>query len=595
MYRLGRHEEAEAPLDWFIENYADDANIEMVKYHRCSNALVQGKMRDAADHLDDFVKEFPDSANFLDSALADLSIARYNLEDYPAAIAAADVLKEKRPDSKRLPQTLLIEGDAYLVSSNDFRSKEQAEIKAEYRSKGLTAYLDSSDKGKVVQSGDAENADQYNNMIGEGIWKACDIYLTDGDNEKALAKYDEFFPTYEGTYWEPQISVHSLEALEEAGRGEPGLVQVEKMVNFLGNQPPEKQDITLLRQAIGSWSDASRRIRGDDETVKLLDNFPNVDTSNQALATWLKIQKIIVLQDMRKGMGKDTPEYAALETQINEVFEELRLFEMRNLSEFALQQIGLHFANNTDNPFLAVPYFEELLTRDSDGADEFKGPAEFELGRIEMRSPEAAKRAAARERFRRVIDKYEADGTGVPKTYTPGAYLNIAKLHMQEGEWSDANDNLKIINEKKNYFKSDREKRAEATFLWGQALDKMGDKLGANRAYLSVWSTYNAFPDWATQAVEAYIPNSLDDIRNRPQGTEEEKLAKRKSELTLYNLLMKQVYVWQKIKPEETPSGALVRLRRRLPTLRSELNISTAEDEQVKFDLGLPEDWNPEA
>ena len=167
--------------------------------------------------------------------------------------------------------------------------------------------------------------------------------------------YKRQFPDYAGTAMEPQISIFSLEHLEAANRGEEGLVQVEKMILLLGNKPPAEQQITLLRQAIGSYSEASVRIRGLEKTLATLDKFPGMDPANQALLTWLKIQKVIVLQESRKKMEKDSPEYAAVEAQIAAVFEDLRLFEKRNLSEFALQQIGIYFSG-TDNPFLAVPY-----------------------------------------------------------------------------------------------------------------------------------------------------------------------------------------------------------------------------------------------
>ena len=254
------------------------------------------------------------------------------------------------------------------------------------------------------------------------------------------------------------------------------------------------------------FSEASVRIRGAEETIKILDDFPNRDPNNQALLTWLKIQKVIVLQEVRGEHQKDTPAYAAVTARIDEVFKELSLFEKRNLSEYALQQIGLNFSRGT-NPFQALPYFEELLSRENQEAEQFKSPAEFEIAKIEMRSPEAAKVSSARERFRRIINKYE------DKALTPGAHLNLAKIHIKAKEWSDALDELQVINKEKWMFRKDRAQRAEAGLLLGEAAEQTGDILGAAKAYLSVLSTYNAFPEFATEAFHRYAKISLADIQ----------------------------------------------------------------------------------
>ena len=590
LYSVQKHKEAEVPFDEYITSYKGGGNREMVMFHRASNSLILNKMRSAAEQLEDFLKEFPESTKFGDNALADLAIARYNLEDYPAAIGASERLKEfakaHKPDTKHLPRTLNVEGDAYIVQSDPLTKKEQAEQRAEWRKKGLEAYLAAAEEGKkVLAIAEEEQKDYFKNVTAEAIWKSADMYYTDENVEAGLAQYDAFFPDYAGTFWEPQISVFSLEALEGAKRGEEGLTQVEKMINVLGNKPPEEQDLTLLRQAIGSYSEASERIRGPEETIKVLDNFPGLDPNNQALLTWLKIQKVIVLQGMRKKTEKDSPEYAAIDGRINAVFEELTLFEKRNLSEFALMQIGSNMAKG-DNPFLALPYYEELMARTNEEANQFKGRAEMDMGVIEMRSPEPAKVTSARERFRRVIDVYK------DKELVPDAHLNLAKLFIKNKEWKDAIEALDVINKNKKMFSKEKVKRAEAGFLLGDVLEKTGDTVGAAKSYLSVVSTYGAFADWAAQAWERYIAISSADIADDPTSTPEEQLAKRERELALYKLCTKYMYMWQNRKEEEVQSGALGRLRRGLVDMKGTLNITPEEQQKIEFDLGLPVDEN---
>ncbi|MDF1657796.1 MAG: tetratricopeptide repeat protein [Verrucomicrobiales bacterium] len=580
LFTTQKHEEAAEPMNEYITAYPEGQTREMVMYFRGTNSLVLGKMREAAEYVEEFIKAYPESEAYLDKALADLAVARFNLEDYPAAIKASDQLEAVRPDSVTLGRTLNIEGDSHLIQAGSMKSKEQEEQRKEWETAALESYLAAFDSAKVAVVTEPDRADYHKNIAAEGLWKSADQYYTNGEIDKGIAQYDAFFPDYEGTRWEPQISVFSLEHLEAADRGEEALTQVEKMILLLGGKPPEEQDLTLLRQAIGSYSQASVRIRGVEKTLATLEDFPGIDPSNQALLTWLKIQQVIVLQGSRKEMEKDSPKYAAVEGEIAKVFDDLKKFEIRQLSEFALQQIGLYFSG-TDNPFLGVPYFDELLNRTNPEADPFKGAAEMELGIIEMRAADPGTVQSARERFRRVIDKYK-DAALVPE-----AYLNLAKLHINNKEWRDALAALDVINKNKNYFKGERAKRAEAGFLLGTVLDEMDEPAEANQAYVAIVGAYGAFPDWVTQAWERYIPNSVADFEKMPTTNEIEIAAKRARQLALYKLTRKYLYQWQNWTDEDSPSGALRRLRRDIEVMKSDMAITPEEEAAIVLELNI--------
>lgn len=579
LYIMKRFDEAVEPFAEYVRAYPEGEYLEGVMFHRGSNLLVIGKTREAAEKYEEFLAKFPESESYLDTALADLTIARFNLEDYPAAIAASERLQKERPDSSQLGRSLNITGDAYLVQAGSL-GKDQEDLEPGLRVKALDCYLRGMEASKAKQASDEGQGEYHKQMASESIWKAADIYYTDGEIEKGIAMYDTFFPDYAGTTWEPQISIFSLEHLEGAERGEEGLTQVEKMILLLGNQPPQSQDITMLRKAIGSYAEASTRIRGVEPTVATLGNFPGSDPANQGLLTWLKIQQVIVLQGSRKSMEKDSPEYASVESQIDAIFEELKLFEKRDLSEFVLREIGRYFAG-TDNPFRAVPYFEELLARTNPEAEEFKLLAEMELGIIEMRAADPGKLQSARERFRRII------GSGKDKALIPQAWLNLSTLHIKNKEWSDAREALDTINKEKKWFQDEKEKRAEAGFLLGTVYDELDDPVAANQAYLAVVSTYGKFADWVTQAWERYIPNSLADFEKMPADTEEARLAKRQREIALYRLTRKFLYQWQNWTDEDAPTGALRRLRRQIEDMKNDMGITPEEEAQVMSDLGL--------
>lgn len=587
LYSTAKHEEAAEPFTEYVKNYPDGGNREIVMYHRGSNSLVLGKMREAAEQYEEFLKAFPESERFLDAGLADLAVARFNLEDYPASIAAVDRIIAKKPDSNQLARTLNMKGDAFLIMAGKL-TKDEKDKEPALKKEALDAYVAAVEAGEAAIARDSDRADAYRSSVAEALWKSADLYYQNEEVEKGLAQFDHFFPKYAGAnwYWEAQLSVFSLEHLEAAGRGEEGLLQVEKMILLLGEMPPEEQDITLLRQAIGSYSEASVRIRGIEETLARLDSFPGMDPSNQGLLTWLKIQKVVVLQESRSKMKQDTPEYAAVEAQIGEVFEDLRLFDKRKLSEFALQQVGLYFARG-DNPFLGVPYFEELLARTNPDADAFKAPAEMALGEIEMRAADPAKVSSARERFKRVIKLGENREDTQARALIGPAYMNLAYLHIKNKEWKDALAALDVINKDKNMFKQDKERRAEAGFLMGTVFDELGQPAEANQAYLSVVSTYARYYDYVTQSWEKYIPNSLADFAKMPTETPMDQAAKRKRELALYKLTKKFLFQWQNLTDEDSPSGALRRLRRDITAMKAQMGITPEEELAVDTELGI--------
>lgn len=586
LYSLQRHEEAADPFSEYLKDFPEGSNREIVLFHRASNSLVRLRMREAAEHYEEFLREFPESERFLDNALADLTIARFNLEDYSASIEAAERLAAERPDSHLVGRSLNIAGDAYSVMASNLTLAEQKEQREEWEAASLQSYLAASAHARDAIGSDAERVDFHRSVAGEAIWKASDHYFSRNETEKGIEQYDLFFPDFEGTFFEPQISVFSLEHLEAAGRGEEGLQQVEKMILFLGGKPAEEQDLTLLRQAIGSYSQASVRIRGVEETLATLNDFPGMEPENQALLTWLMIQQVIVLQGEQASAGRDTPEYAAIESRIAAVFEDLREFELRNLSEFALREVGRYFAG-TDNPFLAVPYFQELLARTNPEAEQFKGLAEMELALIEMRSPDPALVQSARARFDRVINQYNEPAL------RPEAHLNLAKLLIREREWREAREQLLIINRERRFFEGQGAKRAEAGFLLGTVFDELGDPVEANRAYLSVISTQGRQADWITQAWERYIPNSIDDFEKMPTSTPEEVAAKRARQLALYEITLRYLYMWQNFTDDDAPSGALRRLRRGIEDMRNDFRITPEEEQAIRRKINIPADFQP--
>lgn len=586
LYSMQRFEEAAVPFDEFVKSYPESANLETVYYHRASNALVLQQFKVSAEQIEDFLEKFPDSKNYLENALSDLAVSRFNLLEYDAAISAADRLKEAKPESLQLARTLNVRGDSYMVKANDAdEDVEEGEI-AKWRAEALASYLGATDIGRKGEAQAGANKEMYRVGVAESMWKSADIYIQDEKFEDALAIYDRFFPNYTGNMWEAQISLFSIEALEAADRGPEALTQVEKMIVAEGIKPKDEQNLQFLREMIGSYGEASVRIRGDEPTIAVFNKFPGVSPDNQVLATWLKIQNVIILQGMKKKAERGSPAAEGIQSRIAAIFDELATYDKSNLSEYALQQIGLYLAG-TENRFLAVPFFEELLNRTTTESEAFKSPADFEIGKIEMEDP--AKRGSARERFLRVINKYK------DKSLIPDSWMYLGRLYALDKDWKESAIALGKINENKKYFDKDLEKRAEATFLLGDALEKQGDEKQAATAYLVVLSRYGKWSDWVVQSFERFIPLSKKGIAELPMSdppTPQELAEKRVRELNLYKNYFEKMYVWQKWTDDSfrTDEGraSLQRLRRELDALKIDFKITPEEDKKIKFDMGLP-------
>lgn len=572
LYSLQRYEDAQPAFDDYAKTYKGTPNREMVMYHRANNRMILGDFRMGAELAHEFQQEFPNSEKFLDMSLADMALCRYNLEDYTGAISAVEQLEENHPDSQALDRSLVIKADSLIVRSDEVEEEEETE---KLRAQGLETYLAAIDTAKSLEA-TGKNVEAHKEVFSEATAKAIDILTTNEEHEKAVALYDAFFPDYVGTFYEPQVSVYTMDSLILADRGEDGLQQLEKMIILLGNRPPENFDIELLRQSLGSYSDASIEVRGADTTLATLSDFPGLDASNVALTTWIKMQKVIVLQQMRAETEKDSAEYASIQEKIDTEFKDMEQFEVKDLSEIALYMIGKYLAGS-DNPFLAVRYFEELLVRDNEDANQYKAEADLQLGRIEARRPDKVAQNSARERFKRVIEKYDN------RELIPEAWLEIGRVDMKLERWEDAKNAFATINKNKRWLSP--EERAESNYSYGVCLEKVGDLGGALQAYNIVWVSYTKYAEWATQAFEKVITLGFEDAEKNITDP----IALRAKKIEYYKLLKKKVYEWQNFDTE-----AYRRLERRVPEMRTELGITPEEERQIDFDTGLDQVQQPE-
>ncbi len=532
------------------ENKPSNENSpEKILYEQARNDFSAKRWSLAAGTLDEFIQKFPQSG-LLDQVLFDRSACHFNLEEYKKCISGIEQLQQKRGDSRLIDRARLMAGDAYDVLAS--LETESAEKKNKLTRKALEYFDTAVEAGKEFQN---------NRAVAEALARAADLSIRLERWQEAANYYDRFFPDYAGIMpWEAQISAFTMEALEKLGRGEDGLRQLEKMINSIGEWEDAEQNIDLLRQAIGSYSEASVRINGAEKTAIAFDNFPRPNQENLALLTWLKIQQIIVLQGMRSSVKTDSTEYQVAKEKIAYVFEEIAAYEIKKLPGFALMQIGLYLSK-TDEPPRALHYFKEVLIRDEISP---KAHAELESGKIEMQNEDELVLNCARERFLRLIHQYDE------KQFIPEAYMNLGRLAVKQELWEKGREHFSKIN--KNRVWLDRQSRAESNFLYGFCLEKLGKTDDAIKVYNATIAVYGSYIDWSSQALERGFALAY-------------KIDNHEKKVKAYSYLRKILYMFQRAK--RCPSGALSRVRRRLPEVIVELGLTPEQVTKIDVNLGI--------
>lgn len=207
-----------------------------------------------------------------------------------------------------------------------------------------------------------------------------------------------------------------------------------------------------------------------------------------------------------------------------------------------------------------------------ESGDEQKGEVsaeargDFETGLVEMKKGGDDNLDYARECFLRVIKQYQEQGL------VPHAYLNLGRISVKREKWKDGLQYFgKIIKTKKWL---DRQERAEANFSYGLCFDQIGKTDEAIYVYHNVFIVYGSYVDWSSQAVERGF-----ELAYSKEGQE--------AKIRAYTYLRMVLYMLQMGREEDAPSGALGRIRRRLPEVIKELGLTSEQLLEIDRELGI--------
>tara|TARA_R110002096_G_scaffold147671_16_gene307684 strand:+ start:15566 stop:18595 length:3030 start_codon:yes stop_codon:yes gene_type:complete len=556
LYYLNRQEEAEGALADHVKEYPDSSNLESSRFFQASNKIILGKYGAAGPLLDAYLKDYP-SSPFKDQVLFDRATCYYiHDSDYVSTLQKLDQIKQEHSTSSILDRAHILTGDTQRAMS---ASPEEGKETADYQKLAVAAYLEAKDVAERLEHGDVR---------AEALFKLVDVETELEMWADAVAHYDAFFPKHVGNYWEPQISVFGMDALQEEGRAEDGLTQLEKMIKQLSDDDTK---VELLAQSIGSYQTASIDNRGFQPTIQKYDEM--ISSGNTTLQTQLLIHKIMVYQEEKKQADKeDKAALAKIDASIGGVFQKLKDYEMEVLSDLALKAIGEHLEK--DNPFQAKPFFEELLLREN---LLYKAPAEMALGRIEMVSQNPAEVDNSIQRFKRIINDYK-DPKFEAEALIPEAHLNIARISVNKKRWDTAMEYLEPYINNKRWDSGKKERRAEAMYLYGFSLENDDQVDEAIKIYNANFGVYPGYPEWVARGVERGFELGFKREYDTPEIAAEKKLQ-------AYKYLRRILYSWQKM--PEGEYDALDRLRRKQESVEVDLGLTAAQIEEIEFELGL--------
>ncbi|MEM7145175.1 MAG: tetratricopeptide repeat protein [Verrucomicrobiota bacterium] len=477
-YYLTQYEDAQPVLEGHVETYPNSPYVVNSRYFLPSNLMKMDQYDKAAVLFDSYITDFPESP-LLDVALFERALCEYILQDenFDRALELIERLENEFPASSVLDSALVLKGDI-LVTQEDYAGAEEAYGKA---------------RGTAEALG---NPDEASNALG----KLVDVLVKQEKWDAAAGAYDEFFAQYPESEHRIKVAVTGMDALIQLDRTVEGLDRLEDIIVEVSKE----EDSEGLEAAINSYVTISKDEIGVDATIQKLDNYDGLDES-KALLAWVLISKIELLEGLTEGMEEGDPELAKRQAAIDESFAMLREYDRAELSSYILLALGRYIAT-TDNPFLAVDWFEEILNRPTSDIHPF---ALVELAKIEAGSKDAAELARAEERFRKVIDVFQT-----PELQRE-ALLGLMDLYFNKEDWEKLYDTAtKFLDNRNN-----RTGRPKANFMIARAYEGKGETGRAQQAYLNVYVLFKAYLDWGPRAM----------LRNANiewgKGTDEGKLA----------------------------------------------------------------------
>lgn len=468
-FYLGRFDEAQPFIDQHIKAYPNSKLIMHSRYYQASNQTRLQNWAEAAKLLDKFFEDYPDPAQnvYTSIALYDRANCHFAESEYEPALVILRRLEEEFPKSSMIDL-------AYSMRGNIHESMEDFDDAENYYQRAL----------EVSEQRDNDS------VAGEALSYLVGMLATikgpDKDNplprlKDAVPFYQQFMEKYKTTPFRPQVAVYGMPAMKAIGKEDDGLKQLQEVITDLAG----KQRQFFLEESINAFSDFFLQKEGNTPEMlkELFYDFPGIDLSNKRVLALLRIAVIGVFEDQVQAAeaAKDKDLTMRYNAGIKALFKDLKSeFAPQDLTNFVLVRIGDYIRTKTSVPKEALPYYEELLTRE-DKFGEFK--ARLGIADVLGDSDSLEDNKTAIVSLEDVMKRAQDD-----EQIQEEALFRIIELSGKIKDWAKCEASCRSYLDAKH-----AKNAAQVSYLFAVSFDKRGMNEDALFYYGNVYNRYRGF------------------------------------------------------------------------------------------------------
>lgn len=511
LYKLRRFDEAESCLVAFEKQYRDveeaKSQYAVLLYALGDTYISMQAWPKARKILTDYIEKYSDKTNpHLPSVYYLRAYAYFaqirDEEDkgkieksMELAMQNCDFIIENFKDSDVLPMAMLLK--ANILYADD---KTQEEVNKAY----LLAYEVSRKHG--------------NNMVAsEALYDLLSYYSQkQGDQNKEEAKkyYDLFWKECDTADaknpFSLLVAVEGMRMNEDGGAGfEPAAKKLREIIVREGKRNALDPDV---EKAVNSYTDMyldTMQKLGkpltQEEAKNHFYNFPGITRDDVELKTLLRTVLISVYQEMLAKTPVENADLRAnLQGAINVFFKELNdEFKPEQLTVYTLLQLGSHLVRSAQ-PMSSVPYFDEIINRNTDGVAE----ARFNKAIAYGLSKEKEK---IDQGINMMVKEMESEKANASSKVMENAQYYLTRFYL------DKEDYEKVLEQSEQYLanKYFREHKIDVQFMQAEAFEKMGNIDSAITTYLNIYGSNKGRISNSAPAVQKAM--ELYWKRNRPK------------------------------------------------------------------------------
>jgi len=430
MFYLAQFFDSYPHLKKHVEMYPESQYKVAARYFVASNYAKMENWQKAAEYLDKFLADFPDPAEnvYIPLALYDRANTHFAEEELDEAITKLDRLEREFPGSP-------VESIAFILRGDIHRAKNEKNPANEYYLKGLEL---AKRQGEDI-------------VAEEGLYKLVALHGQDKINKNpnpnikdAIPYYDEFWRDRQKSVYKTQVAVSGVNALRAAGRGEEALLNLQGVLAEMA----KKKNAPGLEEAINTYGKFYLQAGKTPEQLKdHFEDFEGIDAGDKRAQALLRIAVIGVYEDLKKGLEKsedpaDIEKLGLVNAKIEAMFKDMNAkFKKSELSDFILLRLANFIAENTGNPRMALPYYDEILQR---GRVQFQVMAQFGRAGILAKSDDRSEQNQALETLKKVLANKDISRDDKEK-----ATYSLIEIYEVQENWAGIIEQAVAYNEAK--------------------------------------------------------------------------------------------------------------------------------------------------